>query len=54
MVYVKGTNCVNLIESGLVVIEIWGVKYDDLVVPLVFHKSLLVTATWLCLDFDLE
>ena len=44
--------CVNLIEIGPIVIEIWGVENGDLAVPvnntLVCHTSFLATNTQPC------
>ena len=52
VVYMEGIKCVNLIEIGPVVIEIRGVKNDDLVVPvnniLVFRTSFLAADTRPC------
>ena len=48
----EGIKCVNLIETGQVVIEIRSVENDDLVVPvnniLVFRTSFLAAETQPC------
>ena len=48
----EGIKCVNLIEIGIVVIEIWSVENGDLAVPvnntLMCCKSFLAADTQLC------
>ena len=48
----EGIKCVNLIEIGPVVLEIWGVENGDLVVPvntLVCRTSFLAADTRPCI-----
>ena len=51
--YMEGIKYVNLIEIGLVVIEIWGIENSKLPVPvnntLVCYTAFLAADTWLCI-----